>query len=369
MEGRKDQIMSIPKYSATELEAIGEYPATRTAPPIKIYDTPISPRDNYNSLYRGRGAAWQALHAEIRAFAPRVWPDFISRGWVNEAKPFDPVASGGGTDMFGVDWEYVPVARGSMVKPGNPILKDANDWKDIILMPDINKWDWAGSAAENNGTYLKPDKFNQVWIQNGFFERLISFMDFEGAAIAVIDPDQQEAVYELFGALASLYVDIIDKFVEHFENIDCIFLHDDWGSQQSSFFAPEVARDLIVPHMRTVSDHVHEIGLIPELHSCGKIENMVPNIIDAGWDGWSPQPMNDIDAIYREYGDQLIIGITPEMLPANANEDEQRRAAQDFAERYCNPDRPTVYSLYGAENLLPAYCEELYIQSRFKYSS
>ena len=47
--------------------------------------------------------------------------------------------------MFGVDWEYIPVAGGSMIRPGKPLLKDANEWYEKVKFPDIESWDW-----ENN---------------------------------------------------------------------------------------------------------------------------------------------------------------------------------------------------------------------------
>ena len=45
------------------------------------------------------------------------------------------MANYGGPDMFGIEWEYVPVAGGSMVRPGTPLLEDANDWNQILKLP------------------------------------------------------------------------------------------------------------------------------------------------------------------------------------------------------------------------------------------
>ena len=76
-----------------------------------------------------------------------------------------------------------------MVKPGNPLLEDVNDWKEKIVMPDIDSWDWAGSAAQNK-EYLSNGNNNLFWLLNGcWFERLISFMDFEEAAAFWIVPE------------------------------------------------------------------------------------------------------------------------------------------------------------------------------------
>jgi len=55
------------------------------------------------------------------------------------------------------------------------------------------------SAKANNGTFLNGETFVLAWLINGFwFERLISFMGFEGAAEALIDEDQTDAVKAIF---------------------------------------------------------------------------------------------------------------------------------------------------------------------------
>jgi hypothetical protein len=46
---------------------------------------------------------------------------------------------------------------------------------------------------------------------NGLFERLISFMDFENAAAAIIDEEQESAIHALLDRLVALYIDILDR--------------------------------------------------------------------------------------------------------------------------------------------------------------
>lgn len=361
--------MKVPSFSQDELRIVGCIPGDPPfMPEVKVFNYPISPREAALALFR-REPVWQLIDVELKKFSPRIWPDYICRAWVNEQRPFDPETEGGGIDMFGVEWMYVPVVMGSTVKPGNPILLDANDWREAIVFPDIDTWDWAGSAAENNGTYLTAEYFNQAWIQNGWFERLISFMDFEGAALALIDPEQKEAVKELFDALSDLYIDIIDHFLKYYEHINGFLIHDDWGSQQNSFFSPAVAEEMIVPAMKKVVDHLHKRGLVADLHSCGCIENQIPNMIKAGWDAWTPQPMNDMSRIHDAYGDKLIISITPDPLPENASEEEQRSAARAYAEEFCDPKKPTYFPVNGYPMLTEAFREELYVQSRKLYSA
>jgi hypothetical protein len=99
-----------------------------------------------------RKPIWQLTNVETAVFNPRIIPDVVARAFVTEANKF-PRDKVGGKDMFGIEWEYIEVAGGSMVKPGKPLLSDASDWKTKIKWPDIDSWDWEGSAKENESFF------------------------------------------------------------------------------------------------------------------------------------------------------------------------------------------------------------------------
>ena len=54
-------------------------------------------------------------------------------------------------------------------------------------------------------------------------------------------------------------------------------------------------------------------------------------------------------------------------IPFSEDEDQQRAAAADFVEKYCNPDKPALLNFYSMPLLTPAYMEELYRLSRIKF--
>lgn len=359
--------MSIPAFNLSELKVVSEVPSYFRGPATPLYDFPVTPKEAYASML-ARKPVWQPTSIETRLFAPRILPDNIARGFVFDALPFDPMKSGGGKDMFGIEWEYIPAVGGSMVRPGNPLLKDANEWCDKIIWPDINAWDWDGSAKDNNDAYIDCDKYVNVWFMNGWFERLISFMDFDGAIMAMVDEDQKDAVKELFDMLTDLYLKIFDKFITYFPKIDGFNIHDDWGSQRETFFSPAVVEEMIVPYMKRVTDFIHARGKSCELHSCGQILKQVPNMITAGWDCWTPQPMNDIRKIYELYGNKIIIAVMPEEFdPKTTPEEEQRAIARAYADEFCTPSKPSYLNISAIPLLTPAFREELYKQSRINY--
>jgi uroporphyrinogen-III decarboxylase len=191
-------------------------------------------------------------------------------------------------------------------------------------------------------------------------------MDFEGAAMAMIDEEQQDAVKELMDALADLYIKIVDNFNTYF-GLNSFTVHDDWGSQMAPFFSPVVGAKLIVPAMRRLTDHIHSLGGWADFHSCGHVDVCVPNMIAAGWDSWSGMPMNDTQTAYEKYGDKIVLGVIPEQFdPAATPEADQRAAARKFVDKFCKPGKPSLVNYYGAAVLTNAFREELYKYSRTK---
>ena len=359
----------IPPYSPEELTVVGVVPGYGNNKDVDILSYPCNNREAMVALYEHR-PVFQPVGIETVLFLPSILPENKARAMIMENAPFNPMEDGGGEDMFGVKWVFEPAARGSMEDPNEPpILEDANDWREVIKFPDVDSWDWEGSAELNKGTFLKPENFNMYWIMTGWFERLISFMGFEEAIVAMIDEDQQDALKDLYMALTDTYIDIIQHVIDYYEYIDIVCVHDDWGSSLDAFFSPELCAELIVPAMKKFTDFLHSKGLYADLHSCGKNGKQVPNMIAAGWDSWTPQLMNDIDAIYKEYGDKIIISPVPQISFTDEDSEElQRESARAYAEAYCKPDAPTFFpQVYCGHMLTKAFREELYIQSRKAY--
>jgi hypothetical protein len=358
-------------FDESELEVTGIQPESLHMCEVEEFSFPISSSVNAHAALMGH-PLWQMVGYETLPFNPRCVPDNIARGYVRDATPFDPVEEGGGKDMFGIEWIFDANARGSMEDPKQGyVLADISDWRDVIVFPDVDSWDWERSAAENNGTYLTTKTLNESWIFTGWFERLISFMGFEEAAVTLVDEDDREEAAALFMKLSDVYVDIIDHYVKYFEHIDSFLIHDDWGSAAGALFSPEACEAAIVPAMRKVTDRLHEYGIVANLHSCGNGIKQVPNMIKAGWDSWTPQGnVNDTADIYDRYGDQIVIAVSPEIFdPETTSEEEQRAYARAYVERYCKPGKPSIFNFRNQSGkiLTHAYNEELYKASRRAY--
>ena len=316
-------------YSDDELKIVGEYISTMA--PVPKYNTPVTPKENIAAWVKGEKPLWIPTTDDIMFITPRVIVDNIARGFAFENMPPLKPEECGGPDMFGTQWVFVEQVGGSMFRPGNPRLLDANDWKEVITLPDPDTFDWE-SSAKLNAPLKDSGRSFQAMLLNGLFERLISFMDFEGAVMALIDDDQKDAVHDLFSHLADIHIKIIDKHIEYY-GIDGVTMHDDWGSQRAPFFSLATAEEMLVPYVRRIADHCHEKGLWFQQHSCGKNEMLVPAYIDAHVDIWNGQPMNDKYMLYDKYGDQILLGIDlPDMT--DASDEEVDKFAREFAEKF-----------------------------------
>ena len=358
--------MSVPAFDPKEMEVVGKKPGLFGVD-FPIFNYLVTRKEATVALFEKR-PYWQLHGMDVSSclFCPMVNPDNIARGFIYEARKaeMDP-SQFGGKDMFGIEWEYIPMVRGSMVRPGDPFMEDMYDWEEKVLWPNPDEWDWE-AAREANKDYFVKDGFNVAWFLNGWYERLISFMDFENAIMAIFDEDQKEYVHAFFDKLSDLYIKIFDKYLEYFPEIDGFCIHDDWGSQKETFFSPALAEEMIVPYMKRVTDFLHSKGKFCELHSCGQNFKQVPNFIKAGWDMWVPQAMNDTQGIYEEHGKDIIIAVIPDEVPENATEEEQRAAARAFVDKFMQPGKCCVMSYYKNESLTAAYLEELYAYSRKK---
>ncbi len=278
-------------------------------------------KENFKAALSRKPIQWLPNKNDYIAFSPRILPENAARLLVNEEVTIGAGEQRSGKDMFGVEWTYVPEAMGATVKPGDPFLKDIFEWKEKIVWPDIETWDWEASV-KNNQHFFKEhsDKFICITILSSFFERLVSFLDFENACIALILEEEKEEVHALFERLCELYEAIILKLKLSYSP-DMIELHDDWGSQRSPFFSLETCREMITPYLKRMVDFCHKHGMYFQLHSCGSNEALIPAMIEAGVDLWVPQfDANNLYEIRQKYGDRLTVAARKMLIPDMAVE-------------------------------------------------
>jgi uroporphyrinogen decarboxylase len=88
------------------------------------------------------------------------------------------------------------------------------------------------------------------------------------------------------------------------ESIDVImFAADDQGTQNGPLLPPTLFREVYVPYYRRMTDAIHRAapGVKVFLHSCGAIFELIPAVIDAGFDVLNPVQWSAGRHSYREW--------------------------------------------------------------------
>jgi len=85
----------------------------------------------------------------------------------------------------------------------------------------------------------------------------------------------------------------------------------DFGTQNSLFCSPETFDELYKPYYRKINDWIHSNTRWKTFkHSCGAIFDLIPNLIDAGFDILNPVQISatgmDPAKLKKEYGDHLV---------------------------------------------------------------
>ena len=126
-----------------------------------------------------------------------------------------------------------------------------------------------------------------------------------------------EHLDRLLGVLTDYYLDIIRAWAR-WENVDAVFMTDDWGTQQSLMISPELWRKFFAARYRRICEEAHRFGMDVIFHSCGNVLPIVGDLIDAGVDVLDPvQPdAMDLEALAREYGGKVAFsgGISDQRL-------------------------------------------------------
>jgi uroporphyrinogen decarboxylase len=148
-----------------------------------------------------------------------------------------------------------------------------------------------------------PDKFRFVSMGFSLFERAWTLRGMEQLMVDMIEAP--EWVDELFDAILAFNLAVARKIVTY--DIDAIMFGDDWGQQQGLIFGPRLWRRFIMPRIRQMYGVVKQAGKAVIIHSCGKVQELFPDLIEAGLDVFNPfQPdVMDPYAMKRQFGDRL----------------------------------------------------------------
>lgn len=133
-------------------------------------------------------------------------------------------------------------------------------------------------------------------------------MGTENCLIAMAE--KPEFLEDIFDTYLNRCEELFSRIWDAGYHFDEIFWPDDMGYKGTSFFSPQMYRDLIKPYHTRAVKWAHNHGIYARLHSCGNIMSLVPDIIETGVDALNPLEVKagmDAIALKREFGDRLVL--------------------------------------------------------------
>jgi hypothetical protein len=277
-------------------------------PKVEI-DYPISPKENLKMVFDKKKPQWVPNMNTEKGLV--LCPHDNDR----------PFFTDSGKDWFGVDWTYVDTVGGQMVTPHTFIMEDPIEWEEKLIFPDFESMDFT-AGREDAAAQSASDIMNFYLMQDGLFERLLSLSTAENVFCFLAE--EEESAKKYFNAMADYKIALMDKVIREWAPFDAFINSDDWGTQISTFLSPTMYHKYIYEPMKRVVDFAHQNGKYINFHSCGKIQSLVPQIVELKADMWEAQLMNDLVTLRKTYGRQLPIQIAM---------DEKITAAPDVSDQ------------------------------------
>ena len=321
---------------------------------------PISIRENFKRAYTRNHPMW----------VPNSMTDFVSTMVANLTGAGEADWSAKEAydwqDWFGVQWTFVPIAGGPMLKPGTQYLDDITRWREGVKWPNLDDYDIKGLCEKFMAEKYDPEKILHVNIGQGCTERLVAILGgYVDAMIALAE--EPEAVVDFLNAFVDFTIKVFDTIYQYLP-IDMITYHDDWGTERDTFFSEQMMEDIVFQPTKRLFDHIKSKGVCIELHSCGKIERFLPYMIELGADFLQIQERaNDMKMLKEKYGDR--IGFNVRATPKGPGKEARDAAIHEMVDVFGKGGGLyTSVMGRGAEDLWDGVME-LYCYSREFYDN
>ena len=133
-------------------------------------------------------------------------------------------------------------------------------------------------------------------------------MGTENLLIAMLE--EPELVEDMFATYLDRSEKLFSRIWDAGYRFDEMFWYDDMGYKGSTFFSPATYRNMLQPYHTRAVKWAHDRGIVAQLHSCGDVHTLLPDIVATGVDGLNPLEVKagmDALRIKQEWGDKLLL--------------------------------------------------------------
>ena len=209
-------------------------------------------------------------------------------------------AMDGGLDDWGVNWVPSGTDEGSYPEE-----------KAVLRLADVETFeapqtDWQHVTADLERQIAEQRQVDTLIIIRNemvLFEQIKQLLGTNECLMGLIsNPNQTHVLLDKIGAYQKQLTRCLME-----SGAAGVRFTDDWGIQDSLFIDPAQWREFVKPRMKELYRVVKAYDGIVFQHTCGHVEEVVPDLIEIGVDVLDPcQPQsNDIFGWKEQYGDRL----------------------------------------------------------------
>ncbi len=317
--------------------------------PARLYDL-------FQQLAEPQAAVLERFGADVVQAHQRC-PAFgisIDEGWKPIRLPdgtpvmapvgYNPVVEQDGSAYIylkGIKWAKKPAASLYFDQVAHPYKGcETEDDIDRVPISGYSDEDLDFLEREVKALYEETDKAILLPFGGNIFEA--GQMDFgyeDFYANLLLEPD---LMHYYFNRLCDNYMRNLEKLLPRVgKYIQVLQFGDDLGTQQAPQVSPKTYREMIFPYhsrqYRYVQDHYPDVRVF--LHSCGSIEPLIPDLIDAGVQVLNPVQLSAKNMnpahLKKEFGKSLSFwggGANTSETVTHGTADEVRRASRALIE-------------------------------------
>jgi uroporphyrinogen decarboxylase len=251
---------------------------------------------------------------------------------------------GQGRDEWGCVWEKTEQKNMGQVK-GHPI----QNLEEIATCPfpslDRRFYGHIPDAVARAG-----DKYRKLSYFMLLFERMHSLAGFATVLEGLYT--EREKMEQLADRLVAFVLQVIETAVKASPgNIDGFGFSEDWGTQEATFISPALWRDFFKPRYARIFSACHRHGLDVWMHSCGRINDIIGDLIEIGVNAINLQQPRalGIDEIGRRFRGKICFYSTCDIqrtLPFGTD-NELEAEAKELLEKWGTPQGGFIVYEYG----------------------
>lgn len=200
-------------------------------------------------------------------------------------------------------WEY----RGGTPEFLDFRVKDPESWAEAKarMAPGRDRVNWKSLKRD-----YRRWRDEGAWVVAEFlfgFDVLHAWM-VEAERMLVAMAERPDWTRDMFDHSLDVCIAVFEMIWDAGYEFDMVWWPDDIGTMRGPWFSPGMYRELLKPVHKRAADWAHARKLKVHLHSCGYIEPLILDLIDAGIDMTDPvqvRPGMDPVSLKGRYGDRL----------------------------------------------------------------